>query len=72
MHMRLLKQDCVYIKWPRETLVNLLNDQPNIKSALRAVLGIQTAKLWLRSVELKQFTRDVSAHCIFVLVTSER
>eukprot|EP00992_Anisonema_acinus_P010237 TRINITY_DN6426_c0_g1_i1.p1 TRINITY_DN6426_c0_g1~~TRINITY_DN6426_c0_g1_i1.p1 ORF type:complete len:358 (+),score=128.52 TRINITY_DN6426_c0_g1_i1:55-1074(+) len=40
--------DCVYLKWPREKLVELLREQPQLKAGLRAVLGLQTAKLWLR------------------------
>eukprot|EP00457_Paulinella_chromatophora_P010569 gb/GEZN01010677.1/.p1 GENE.gb/GEZN01010677.1/~~gb/GEZN01010677.1/.p1 ORF type:complete len:366 (-),score=41.50 gb/GEZN01010677.1/:73-1170(-) len=45
--------DCTYFKWPRETLVRLLSEEPRIHTALRAVLGIQTAQMWLRTIELK-------------------
>jgi len=45
-------QELIYLKWPRESLVRVLSGDPSLKSALRAVLGIQTAKLWLRSIEI--------------------
>lgn len=50
--------ECVYIKWPRETLLALLEMEGNnsLKLALRAVLGIQTARIWLRSIEIKEHT----------------
>ena len=40
--------DVEYLKWPRETLVQLLRDNPRILTAMRAVLGIQTARVWTR------------------------
>jgi len=39
-----------YVKWSRETLCEVLKENPKIKSSVLAVLGIKTAELWLRSV----------------------
>lgn len=47
---------CTYIKWPRETLLLLLKENHTLKLALRAVLGIQTARIWLRSIDIKDNT----------------
>ena len=32
--------DCVYIKWPRENLVQIIDSNPRIKNALQAILGV--------------------------------
>jgi len=48
--------ECTYIKWPRETLLSLLKENHALKLALRAVLGIQTARIWLRSIDIKDNT----------------
>eukprot|EP00808_Paulinella_micropora_P018648 g68530.t1 len=58
--------DCTYFKWPRETLVRLLEEEPRIKTALRAVLGIQTAQLWMRSIELKGVQEQEEKQCASV------
>jgi len=57
-----------YVKWPRETLVELLCRRPQLISPLRAVLGIETAKtLWkeiegdsMRSVSYSNLKRSPS------------
>lgn len=46
-------------------LLVIMTDEPQIHVALRAVLGIQTAQLWLRSIELRrdlQERKNVEMH----------
>lgn len=40
-----------YIKWSREQLRYLLENNESIRIGLRAVLGLQTARLWTRNIE---------------------
>lgn len=44
----------LFLKWPRESLVDLLQASPSLKTEMRAVLGIQTAVVWTRTTNYKQ------------------
>ena len=48
--------DCIYIKWERENLVDLIENDYQIYVAIQAILGVHTAKLLLRS---RQYTKEM-------------
>eukprot|EP01084_Bolivina_argentea_P279060 477025_1 len=43
--------DCEYIKWPKENLIDLIEQNPDIYHALSGVLGLHTAYALLKSRE---------------------
>lgn len=57
-------EGAVYLKWPRESLVQLLDKNPAMKTAMRAVLGIQTALVWTRT------TKFASDHAVSAVVAA--
>ena len=46
--------DIVYIKWPRENLVQLCRKNHAIQTAVQSVLGLHTAKQLLRSIKYRR------------------
>ena len=54
--------DCEYIKWPRENLVGLCADNPNIYHALQGIMGLHTAHALLKSREYNKIQQELSIH----------
>eukprot|EP01084_Bolivina_argentea_P030894 57198_1 len=46
--------DCQYIKWPKEGLIKLMDNNKDIYNALQAVLGLDTAHALLKSREYRK------------------
>lgn len=60
-----------YIKWSKEILSKLLEENIEIKNGLRAVLGIQTANMWGRSIDLHYLKKENSEQGNVIINVSE-
>jgi len=58
--LRVSSPSVTFLKWPREAVVTLLEEHPQIRPALHAVLGIQTATVWTRMVSSSAVGRTLS------------
>jgi len=54
--------DCEYIKWPRENIIELCAENPVIYNALQGVMGLHTAHALLKSREYNKIQQELSIH----------
>ena len=52
-------EECEYIKWPKETLITLIEANPAIYHALNGVLGLHTARALLKSRKYTKIQDDL-------------
>ena len=54
--------DCTYIKWPKENLINLIQKNMKIYNALNGVLGLHTAHALIASRKYAKIQDELSIH----------